>query len=121
MIYLRGHEGRGIGLSHKLQAYQLQDEEGLDTLDANLALGLPVDSREYGVGAQILRDLGITSVRLMTNNPAKFTGLADYGLTITERVPLRIAPNSHNADYLATKAARLDHDLGARAPERSAS
>lgn len=121
VIYLRGHEGRGIGLSHKLQAYQLQDEQGLDTLDANLALGLPVDSREYGVGAQILRDLGITSVRLMTNNPAKFTGLADYGLTITERVPLRIAPNPHNAGYLETKAARLDHDLGARAPERSAS
>jgi 3,4-dihydroxy 2-butanone 4-phosphate synthase/GTP cyclohydrolase II len=122
LVYLRGHEGRGIGLSHKLRAYQLQDDEGLDTLDANLALGLPVDSREYGVGAQILRDLGVTSVRLMTNNPAKFTGLADYGVTIAERVPLRVPPNPHNAGYLDTKAARLDHDLGAgRAPERSAS
>ncbi|KRF11875.1 bifunctional 3,4-dihydroxy-2-butanone-4-phosphate synthase/GTP cyclohydrolase II [Nocardioides sp. Soil796] len=111
VVYLRGHEGRGIGLSHKLQAYQLQDEEGLDTLDANLALGLPVDSREYGVGAQILRDLGITSVRLMTNNPAKFYGLSDYGVTISERVPLQVAPNEHNLGYLRAKAARLDHEL----------
>jgi 3,4-dihydroxy 2-butanone 4-phosphate synthase/GTP cyclohydrolase II len=132
VVYLRGHEGRGIGLSHKLRAYQLQDDDGLDTVDANLALGLPVDSREYGVGAQILRDLGISSVRLMTNNPAKFTGLSDYGITITERVPLRVAPNQHNADYLKTKATRLDHTLGEgtvpaqptnqaqAAPERSA-
>ncbi|RJS46729.1 bifunctional 3,4-dihydroxy-2-butanone-4-phosphate synthase/GTP cyclohydrolase II [Nocardioides cavernaquae] len=122
IVYLRGHEGRGIGLTHKLRAYQLQDEAGLDTVDANLALGLPIDSREYGVGAQILRDLGISSIRLMSNNPAKFTGLSDYGITITERVPLRVTPNLHNHGYLGTKAARLDHDLGAqRAPERSAS
>jgi 3,4-dihydroxy 2-butanone 4-phosphate synthase/GTP cyclohydrolase II len=112
LVYLRGHEGRGIGLSHKLRAYQLQDDEGLDTVDANLAQGLPVDSREYGVGAQILRDIGVTSVRLMTNNPAKFTGLTDYGISITGRVPLRVPPNQHNASYLRTKAARLDHQLG---------
>jgi 3,4-dihydroxy 2-butanone 4-phosphate synthase/GTP cyclohydrolase II len=111
LVYLRGHEGRGIGLSHKLRAYSLQDEEGLDTVDANLALGLPVDSREYGVGAQILRDVGVTSVRLLTNNPAKFSGLTDYGITITERVPLRVQPNPHNSGYLSTKAARLDHQL----------
>jgi len=122
IVYLRGHEGRGIGLTHKLRAYQLQDEAGLDTVDANLALGLPIDSREYGVGAQILRDLGISSIRLMSNNPAKFTGLSDYGITITERVPLLVTPNPHNHGYLGTKAARLDHDLGAqRATERSAS
>ncbi|RHW28954.1 bifunctional 3,4-dihydroxy-2-butanone-4-phosphate synthase/GTP cyclohydrolase II [Nocardioides immobilis] len=122
VVYLRGHEGRGIGISHKLQAYQLQDEDGLDTVDANLALGLPVDSREYGVGAQILRDLGVTSIRLMTNNPKKFTGLSDYGITITDRVPLAVTPNAHNAGYLRTKAVRLDHQLGTDpASERSAS
>ena len=111
MVYLRGHEGRGIGLSHKLRAYQLQDDEGLDTVDANLALGLPVDSREYGVGAQILRDLGVTSIRLMSNNPAKFTGLADYGVTISERIALRVSPNPENVAYLRTKATRMDHEL----------
>jgi 3,4-dihydroxy 2-butanone 4-phosphate synthase/GTP cyclohydrolase II len=122
VVYLRGHEGRGIGLRHKLRAYQLQDEGGLDTVDANLALGLPVDSREYGVGAQILRDLGVTTIRLMTNNPAKFTGLSDYGITISDRVPLCVAPNAQNAGYLRTKADRLDHQLSAEtAPERSAS
>jgi 3,4-dihydroxy 2-butanone 4-phosphate synthase/GTP cyclohydrolase II len=129
VVYLRGHEGRGVGLAHKLRAYQLQDDDGLDTVDANLALGLPVDSREYGVGAQILRDLGVTSIRLMTNNPAKYQGLASYGITITERVPARVTPNRHNAGYLRTKAARLDHLLAADpdeaqplgAPERSAS
>ncbi|MCW2856502.1 MAG: bifunctional 3,4-dihydroxy-2-butanone 4-phosphate synthase/GTP cyclohydrolase [Marmoricola sp.] len=114
LVYLRGHEGRGIGLTHKLRAYQLQDEEGLDTLDANLALGLPIDSREYGVGAQILRDLGITSMRLMTNNPTKFSGLSDYGITISERVPLVIPPNQDSARYLAAKAERLAHDLAPR-------
>jgi 3,4-dihydroxy 2-butanone 4-phosphate synthase/GTP cyclohydrolase II len=119
LVYLRGHEGRGIGLSHKLRAYRIQDDEGLDTVDANLALGLPVDSREYGVGAQILRDVGVTSVRLMTNNPAKFTGLTDYGLTITGRVPLRVTPNEHNTGYLSTKAARLDHQLAGTSHEQS--
>jgi len=122
VLYLRGHEGRGIGLTHKLRAYQLQDDSGLDTVDANLALGLPVDSREYGVGAQILRDLGVSSIRLMSNNPAKFAGLSAYGITITERMPLRVTPNDRNADYLHTKATRLDHDLGAaETSERNAS
>lgn len=112
VLYMRGHEGRGIGLRHKLRAYQLQDDEGLDTVDANLALGLPVDSREYGIGAQILRSLGISSIRLMTNNPAKYSGLAGFGLTITGRVPLEVSPNPHNAAYLTTKARRLNHQLG---------
>ena len=111
LVYLRGHEGRGIGLTHKLRAYQVQDDDGLDTLDANLALGLPVDSREYGVGAQILRDLGVTSMRLMTNNPAKFTGLSDYGITISERHPLVVPANAHNARYLAAKTDRFAHEL----------
>src|SRR5882762_3356345 len=85
VVYLRGHEGRGIGLAHKLQAYNLQDQ-GRDTVDANLELGLPVDSREYGIGAQILRELGVERMRLMTNNPAKYTGLTGYGLEIVERI-----------------------------------
>ena len=110
VVYLRGHEGRGIGLSHKLRAYQLQDE-GLDTVEANLALGLPVDTREYGIGAQILRDLGASSIRLMTNNPIKYYGLAGYGISITERVPVCVVPNGHNRAYLQTKADRMDHDL----------
>jgi 3,4-dihydroxy 2-butanone 4-phosphate synthase/GTP cyclohydrolase II len=133
VVYLRGHEGRGIGLSHKLRAYQLQDTDGLDTVDANLKLGLPVDSREYGVGAQILRDIGVSSIRLMTNNPAKYEGLAAYGITISQRVPVRVRPNKHNAGYLRTKVARLNHlmavdpgegqadEARAVAPERSAS
>jgi 3,4-dihydroxy 2-butanone 4-phosphate synthase/GTP cyclohydrolase II len=91
VVYLRGHEGRGIGIAHKLQAYELQDG-GLDTVDANVELGLPVDSREYGIGAQILVDLGITTMRLMTNNPAKRGGLEGFGLQIVERVPLHTCP-----------------------------
>ncbi len=110
IVYLRGHEGRGIGLQHKLRAYQLQDT-GLDTVDANLALGLPVDTREYGIGAQILRDQGVTSIRLMTNNPAKYRGLLGYGVTISERVPLQVSLHPDNAAYLRAKAARLDHQL----------
>ena len=109
VLYLRGHEGRGIGLFHKLQAYQLQDS-GRDTVDANLDLGLPADARDYGIGAQILVDLGVTSMRLLTNNPAKRAGLEGYGLSISERVPLVIEPNAHNARYLATKAARFGHE-----------
>lgn len=111
ILYLRGHEGRGIGLMHKLQAYQLQDN-GRDTVDANLELGLPADARDYGIGAQILADLGVRSMRLLSNNPAKRAGLEGYGLSMAERVPLVIEPNAHNAHYLATKAARLGHDLG---------
>ncbi len=110
VLYLRGHEGRGIGLAHKLQAYTLQDK-GHDTVDANLALGQPIDSRKYGTGAQILVDLGITTMRLMTNNPAKRAGLDGYGLEIVERVPLQSIPNPENIRYLRTKAERLGHLL----------
>jgi 3,4-dihydroxy 2-butanone 4-phosphate synthase/GTP cyclohydrolase II len=108
VVYLRGHEGRGIGLAHKLQAYNLQ-ELGRDTVDANLDLGLPVDSREYGIGCQILVDLGITTMRLMTNNPAKFGGLAGYGLEMVERVPLLTEPTPENIAYLRTKRERMGH------------
>ncbi|HEY4584540.1 MAG TPA: bifunctional 3,4-dihydroxy-2-butanone-4-phosphate synthase/GTP cyclohydrolase II [Acidimicrobiia bacterium] len=113
VLYIRGHEGRGIGLLHKLAAYRLQDE-GLDTVDANVNLGLPVDSRDYGVGAQILYDLGVRSMRLMTNNPTKRAGIEGYGLSIVEQVPLSIEANEENRDYLRTKASRMGHqmDLG---------
>jgi 3,4-dihydroxy 2-butanone 4-phosphate synthase/GTP cyclohydrolase II len=113
VLYIRGHEGRGIGLLHKLAAYRLQDE-GLDTVDANVNLGLPVDSRDYGVGAQILYDLGVRSMRLMTNNPTKRAGIEGYGLSIAEQVPLSIEANEENRDYLRTKASRMGHqmDLG---------
>jgi 3,4-dihydroxy 2-butanone 4-phosphate synthase / GTP cyclohydrolase II len=110
VIYLRGHEGRGIGITHKLQAYELQDG-GLDTVDANVELGLPVDSREYGIGAQMLVDLGITTMRLLTNNPAKRGGLEGFGLQIVERVPIHTAPNEENIRYLRTKRDRLGHLL----------
>jgi 3,4-dihydroxy 2-butanone 4-phosphate synthase/GTP cyclohydrolase II len=110
VVYLRGHEGRGIGLLAKLQAYQLQDG-GRDTVDANLDLGLPADARHYGAATQILRDLGIRSVRLLTNNPAKTTGLESYGVTVVERVPLTPHPNDHNLAYLRTKRDRMGHDL----------
>ncbi|NMI01759.1 bifunctional 3,4-dihydroxy-2-butanone-4-phosphate synthase/GTP cyclohydrolase II [Pseudonocardia acidicola] len=115
VVYLRGHEGRGIGLSHKLRAYNLQDA-GLDTVDANLAQGLPVDSREYGIGAQMLRDLGVREIRLMTNNPAKYRGLAGHGVRIAAREPLIITPNPDNISYLTTKRNRLDHALGSGFP-----
>jgi 3,4-dihydroxy 2-butanone 4-phosphate synthase/GTP cyclohydrolase II len=111
VVYLRGHEGRGIGLINKLHAYRLQDE-GRDTVDANLDLGLPVDSRRYDVGAQILTSLGLTTIRLMSNNPAKFAALEGYSLRIVERVPLLVAPNPENAGYLSTKQAKLGHWLG---------
>ncbi len=110
VVYLRGHEGRGIGIAHKLQAYELQDG-GLDTVDANVELGLPVDSREYGIGAQILVDLGITTMRLLTNNPAKRGGLEGFGLQIVERVPIHTTPNEENIRYLRTKRDRLGHLL----------
>jgi 3,4-dihydroxy 2-butanone 4-phosphate synthase/GTP cyclohydrolase II len=110
LVYLRGHEGRGIGLGHKIRAYSLQ-EQGHDTVDANVELGLPVDSREYGIGAQILNDLGITTMRLMTNNPAKYGGLEGFGLEITERVSLESIPNPENIDYLRTKRERMGHLL----------
>ncbi len=115
VIYLRGHEGRGIGLAHKIRAYRLQ-EQGHDTVDANVALGLPVDTREYGIGAQMLVDLGVTTMRLMTNNPLKYGGLEGFGLDITERVPLEPAPNPENLAYLRTKRERMGHllELGGR-------
>jgi 3,4-dihydroxy 2-butanone 4-phosphate synthase/GTP cyclohydrolase II len=110
VIYLRGHEGRGIGLVAKLQAYQLQ-EGGRDTVDANLDLGLPADARHYGTATQILRDLGIRSVRLLTNNPDKTSSLEEFGIPVAERVPLTPHPNDHNLAYLLTKRDRMGHDL----------
>lgn len=110
VLYMRGHEGRGIGLLHKLQAYQLQDA-GSDTVDANLELGLPADARDYGIGAQILVDLGVRSMRLLTNNPAKRVGLDGYGLAIIDRVPMPVRPNKENLRYLKTKRDRMGHDL----------
>lgn len=116
IVYLRGHEGRGIGLGHKLRAYEVQQRLGLDTIDANLHLGLPVDNRDYGVGANILADLGVRSVRLLTNNPAKYAGLAGYDLRITERVGLEIEPGPHNVRYIRTKQERLHHKGTGRVP-----
>jgi 3,4-dihydroxy 2-butanone 4-phosphate synthase / GTP cyclohydrolase II len=111
ILYIRGHEGRGIGLLHKLAAYRLQDDEGMDTVDANVNLGLPVDSRDYGVGSQILYDLGVRSMRLMTNNPVKRAGIEGYGLSIEEVVPIIVPANEENRGYLKTKADRLGHQL----------
>jgi 3,4-dihydroxy 2-butanone 4-phosphate synthase/GTP cyclohydrolase II len=110
VLYMRGHEGRGIGLMHKLAAYQLQDA-GHDTVDANLALGLPADARDYGIGAQILVDLGVRGLRLLSNNPAKRAGLEGYGLTIVERVRLPVTHTPENLRYLMTKRDRMGHDL----------
>jgi 3,4-dihydroxy 2-butanone 4-phosphate synthase/GTP cyclohydrolase II len=110
VVYIRGHEGRGIGLMHKLQAYQLQ-EAGADTVDANLALGMPADARDYGTGAQILVDLGVRSMRLLSNNPTKRTALEGYGLEIVDRVSLPVRPNPENLRYLRTKRDRMGHDL----------
>jgi 3,4-dihydroxy 2-butanone 4-phosphate synthase/GTP cyclohydrolase II len=109
LIYLR-QEGRGIGLANKLHAYALQ-EQGLDTVEANLELGLPADKRDYGIGSQILRDLGLRKIRVLTNNPKKIYGLEGFGLTVTEEVPIRVAPGEHNRHYLATKKAKLGHNL----------
>ncbi|XP_071729896.1 bifunctional riboflavin biosynthesis protein RIBA 1, chloroplastic-like [Rutidosis leptorrhynchoides] len=111
LVYLRGHEGRGIGLGHKLRAYNLQDD-GRDTVEANEELGLPVDSREYGIGAQILRDLGVRTMKLMTNNPAKYIGLKGYGLDVVGRVPLLTPITKHNKRYLETKRTKMGHVYG---------
>ena len=110
IVYLRGHEGRGIGIGHKIRAYSLQDE-GFDTVDANTELGLPIDSREYGIGAQILADLGVRELKLMTNNPAKYGGLGGYGLTVVERVSLNTIPTPENEAYLRTKRERMGHHI----------
>ena len=110
IVYLRGHEGRGIGIGHKIRAYSLQDE-GFDTVDANTELGLPIDSREYGIGAQILADLGVRELKLMTNNPAKYGGLGGYGLTVVERVGLNTVPTPENEAYLRTKRERMGHHI----------
>jgi len=118
LVYIRGHEGRGIGLRHKVEAYALQDG-GLDTVEANVELGFPPDARDYGVGAQILGDLGITTMRFLTNNPTKRAGLEGYGLEIVERVPLETTPNPENLRYLQTKKEKMGHLLEAfvAAPE----
>lgn len=108
VLYLRGHEGRGIGLLNKLRAYALQ-ERGLDTVDANTALGLPADARDYSAAADMLRDLGISSVRLLTNNPEKQHALEAHGIEVSERIPLVVGRNAVNATYLDTKAARMGH------------
>nr|WP_290426994.1 bifunctional 3,4-dihydroxy-2-butanone-4-phosphate synthase/GTP cyclohydrolase II [Algoriphagus limi] len=110
LILYMNQEGRGIGLINKLKAYKLQ-EEGMDTVQANLALGLPMDSRDYGVGAQILRDLGVGKIRLISNNPQKRVGLIGYGLEIVEQVPIEIAPNPHNERYLKTKRDKMGHNI----------
>ena len=110
IVYMRGHEGRGIGLLHKLRAYALQDG-GADTLEANLALGLPADSRDYGTGAQILVDMGVKTMRLLTNNPTKRAGLEGYGLSILSQVPIEIEPNDFNMAYLTAKRDSMGHDL----------
>jgi 3,4-dihydroxy 2-butanone 4-phosphate synthase / GTP cyclohydrolase II len=109
LLYL-AQEGRGIGLLNKLRAYRLQ-EQGFDTVDANLALGLPSDLRDYGIGAQILADLGLSSIRFLTNNPKKIHALEGYGLTVSEQVAIAHVPNRHNEDYLRTKAERMGHLL----------
>ncbi len=116
VVYIRGHEGRGIGILHKLQAYKLQDG-GLDTVEANLELGFPADLRDYGTGAQILADLGLSTLRLLSNNPAKRAGLEGYGLQIVERLPLETTPTTQNLRYLQTKRDRMDHELALESAE----
>ncbi len=110
ILYMR-QEGRGIGLANKIRAYSLQDNEGLDTVEANVRLGFPVDARDFGVGAQILASLGVHQMRLLTNNPKKRAGLEGYGLEFIDVVPLRMTPNEKNRDYLRTKQEKLGHLL----------
>jgi len=120
VLYMRAQEGRGIGLANKLKAYHLQQTEGLDTVEANQALGLPVDVRDYGVGAQILRDLGIRNLNLLTNNPAKYHAMRGYGLQIAARMPLQTEPGKHNEAYLRAKRDKMGHDLDLDGPGHEA-
>jgi len=128
VIVYMDQEGRGIGLHNKLRAYDLQENQGLDTVDANLALGLPAESRDYGIGAQILVDLGVKKMRLMTNNPVKIrelntvgalrgAGLDGFGLEVVERVPIETVPNQHNVRYLTAKRDRMGHLLDSPMPD----
>jgi len=107
LMYMR-QEGRGIGLLNKMKAYNLQDK-GMDTVEANQALGFSADLRDYGIGAQMLVDLGVKQIRLLTNNPRKIVGLEGYGLTVVERIPMKVAPNAHNKNYLKTKKEKMGH------------
>jgi 3,4-dihydroxy 2-butanone 4-phosphate synthase/GTP cyclohydrolase II len=109
LLYM-AQEGRGIGLLNKLRAYELQ-EQGMDTVEANLELGFPADARDYGIGNQILADLGLTTLRILTNNPKKLTGIDGFGLTVVEQVPIEVPPNAENARYLAAKRDKLGHRL----------
>jgi 3,4-dihydroxy 2-butanone 4-phosphate synthase/GTP cyclohydrolase II len=118
ILYIRGHEGRAIGLTHKLRAYELQDQ-GRDTVEANIELGFPADPRDYGIGAQILVELGVRTMRLLTNNPAKRAGLEGYGLSISERVPIQTEPTPQNIEYLRTKREKLGHLLDGLPEETS--
>jgi len=111
VVYMRHHEGRGIGIVNKLRAYRLQEEEGMDTVEANLHLGFPPDPRDYGIGAQILVDLGLRRIRLLTNNPSKRAGIQGFGLEVIDRVPLVTRPNETNRKYLETKQAKMGHIL----------
>ena len=110
LLYL-AQEGRGIGLLNKLRAYELQ-EQGRDTVEANLELGFKADAREYGIGSQILADLGLTSIRVLTNNPRKISGISGFGLTVVSQEPIEVEPNADNRDYLETKREKLGHMLG---------
>jgi 3,4-dihydroxy 2-butanone 4-phosphate synthase/GTP cyclohydrolase II len=110
LVYLR-QEGRGIGLAHKIHAYELQEKEGLDTVEANEKLGFKPDLREYGIGAQILVDLGLRTIRILTNNPKKVIGLEGFGLKIVEQIPIKGAPTPHNVKYLETKKKKMGHAL----------
>ncbi|MBA3824894.1 MAG: GTP cyclohydrolase II, partial [Ktedonobacterales bacterium] len=118
VVYLRGQEGRGIGLHNKLKAYKLQ-EDGADTVDANLLLGLPRDARQYGIGSQILADLGLQRLRIITNNPEKRASITAFGLEIVEQVPVIVPSNPHNAAYLRTKRDRMGHEMGEMVEEET--